>query len=394
MNTMKRLLALALFLCLAPAWAAPPDARKAGMDPVRLALIPVRMQESVDRGRISGAVTLVARHGVVASLDAVGYLDLENKRPMRTDSIFQIMSMTKPVTAVAAMMLVEEGRLALDDSLDKYLPEFRPVRSQPRPPTVRDLMMHTSGVAGPRELNVMSAMDMTLAQAVALYAQTPLEFEPGSRWAYSNQGIAVLGRIVEVVSGQPYERFVEERILKPLGMTDTFFFPPPEKTSRIALVYRYDDGKLKRGGPELLGGQPDLYRKGAKYPCPECGLFSTAQDVFAFHQMTLNGGTYNGRRLLSRASVEVMTTVHTGGLEAGFTPGLGWGLGFGVVRDPAGMTELFSLGSYGHGGAFGTEAFVDPKKELVRILLLARAASTRMMDERHSFLAVAGAAVQ
>jgi CubicO group peptidase (beta-lactamase class C family) len=391
MSTMKRF--LSLLLCLAPLWAAPPDARKAGMDPARLALIPVRMQAAVDRGRISGAVTLVARRGVIASLDAVGYLDLENKRPMRTDSIFQIMSMTKPVTAVAAMMLVEEGRLALDDSLDKYLPEFRPVRTERRPPTVRDLMTHTSGVTAPRSVNIMSTMDMTLADAVTLYAQTPLEFEPGSRWAYSNPGIAVLGRIVEVVSRQPYERFVEERILQPLGMTDTFFFPPPGKTSRIALVYRNEDGKLRRGGPELLGGQPDLYRKGAKYPCPECGLFSTAHDVFAFHQMMLNGGSYGGRRLLSRASVEVMTVVHTGDLKAGFTPGLGWGLGFGVVRDPAGMTELLSLGSYGHGGAFGTEAFVDPMKDLIRILLLAREGNIGI-DERHQFFAIAGAAAE
>lgn len=380
-------------LLLAPLLAAPPDARKAGLDPERLALIPVRMQASVDQARISGAVTLVARHGVVASLDAVGYLDLENKRPMRTDSIFQIMSMTKPVTAVAAMMLVEEGRLALDDTLDKYLPEFRPLRSEARAPTVRDLMTHTSGVTAPRELNVMSTLDMTLAEAVTLYAQTPLEFQPGSRWAYSNPGIAVLGRIVEVVSGQPYERFVEERILKPLGMADTFFFPPADKTGRIALVYRSENGKLTRGGPELLGGRPDLYRKGAKYPCPECGLFSTARDVFAFHQMTLNGGTWGGRRLLSRAAVELMTTVHTGDLKAGFTPGLGWGLGFSVVRDPAGMTELFSLGSYGHGGAFGTEAFVDPKKDLIRILLLARDGAIGI-DERHRFFALAGAAVE
>ena len=390
---MKRL--LALFLCLASVWAAPPpDPKKAGMDPARLALIPVRMQAFVEQGRISGAVTLVARRGVLASLDAVGYLDLENQRPMRTDSIFQIMSMTKPVTAVAAMMLMEEGRLALDDPLEKHLPEFKPVRTQPRAPTIRDLMTHTSGVTAPPTSNILYAMDQTLAEAVTLYAQTPLEFEPGSRWSYSNPGIAVLGRIVEVVSRQPYERFVEERILKPLGMDDSFFFPPPDKTGRIALVYRFEDGKLKRAGPSTFGGQPDQYRKGAKYPCPECGMFSTAQDVLAFHQMMLNGGTYAGRRLLSRASVELMTTVHTGELKAGFTPGLGWGLGWGVVRDPAGMMELLSLGSYGHGGIFGTEAFVDPKKELIRILLLARLGPSGAIDERHQFLALAGAAVE
>jgi len=174
----------------------------------------------------------------------------------------------------------------------------------------------------------MSTLDLTLAEAVSYYAQAPLDFEPGSRWNYSNPGFAVLGRIIEVVSRRPYERFIDERILKPLGMRDSFFFPPANKTGRIAMVYALENTGLRRAGSEIFGGAPDQFRKGAKYPCPECGLYSTATDVFAFLQTMLNGGTYNGQRLLSRQSVDVMTMLHTGDLKAGFTPGLGWGLGW------------------------------------------------------------------
>jgi CubicO group peptidase (beta-lactamase class C family) len=388
---MKRSLALlAVVVCL---WAAPPEPQKPGMDAARLALIPVRMKAFVDRGTLPGAVTLVARHGVVARLDAVGYRNLEAKQPTRTDSIFQIMSMTKPVTAVGIMMLMEEGRLALSDPVEKYLPEFHSLQSAWRPITIRDLMTHTSGVNPPEMVrNIMSTLDLTLAEAVSYYAQAPLEFEPGTRWKYSNAGIAVLGRIIEVVSGQPYERFIAERILKPLGMTDSFFFPPADKINRIALVYTLENGKLRRAGSEALGGAPDQYRKGAKYPCPECGMFSTAANVLAFHQMMLNGGTHNGRRLLSRQSVSVMTALHTGDLKAGFTPGLGWGLGWTVVREPLGTLELRSIGAFGHGGAFGTEGWVDPKQDLIQILMMGRTGGSAP-EERNSFFTLSASAV-
>jgi len=388
---MKRSLALlAAVECLL---AAPPEPKKPGMDAERLALIPVRLKSFVDQGTLPGAVTLVARHGVVARLDAVGYRNLEEKKPMRTDSIFQIMSMTKPVTAVGIMMLMEEGRLALSDPVEKYLPEFRPLKSTWRPITIRDLLTHTSGVNTPEMIrNIMSTLDLTLAEAVSYYAQAPLEFEPGTEWKYSNAGIAVLGRIIEVVAGQPYERFIGERILRPLGMKNSFFFPPADKINRIALVYTLENGKLRRAGSETLGGAPDQYRKGAKYPCPECGLFSTAADVLAFHQMMLDGGTYNGRRLLSRQSVNVMTALHTGDLKAGFTPGLGWGLGWTVVREPLGTLELRSIGTFGHGGAFGTEGWVDPKQDLIQILMMGRTAGSTP-EERNSFFTLSASAV-
>ena len=370
-------LALAAATLLA---AAPPDptaAKKAGLDPDRLALIPARVKTFVEQGTIAGAVTLVARRGVMAGFEAMGYQDLEKRKPMRTDTIFQIMSMTKPVTGVGILLLMEEGRLALGDPVEKYLPQFRglwvistqdgdksrTLRRPPRPITIRDLLTHTSGMAPvpPDSIKeLLQKFDLTLAEAVAIYSQQPLEFDPGARWRYSNPGIAVLGRIIEVVSGQPYERFLEERILMPLGMKDSFFFPPADKLDRIAMVYKLADGKLQKAGPETLAGDPWIFRKGAKYPCPECGMYATASDYAAFLQMMLNGGTLNGRRLLSPASVEIMTALHTGDLIAGHSPGMGYGLSWAVVREPLGTLNLQSVGTFGHGGAFGTEGWVDP----------------------------------
>jgi CubicO group peptidase (beta-lactamase class C family) len=337
-----------LVLLAGPAtFGASYDVAKAGMDAERLAKIPARMKTFVEHGAIAGAVMLIERHGVVASLDAVGYQDLESKRPMRADSIFQIMSMTKPVTATGVMILMEEGKLALSDPVEKHLPEFRSqwmIESQSadrktrtlkrpaRPITIRDLLTHTSGMAaappdGAKE--IYQRMDLPLKDAVALFSQQPLDFEPGSKWQYSNAGIATLGRIIEVVSDQPYEKFLEERIFRPLGMKDSFFFPSPEKIERISMVYKIEKGKLMRSSDDILGGDPAQYRRGAKYSAPEFGLYSTAHDLGLFYQMMLNGGTYNGK-------------------------------------------QLQSIGTFGHGGAFGTQGWIDPKKDLVGVFLIQR----------------------
>ena len=297
------------------------DESKAGMDAERLARIPLRMQSFVDKGAIPGVVTLVARHGVVASLEAVGYQDLESKKPMKTDSIFQIMSMTKPVTALGIMILMEEGRLALSDRVEKHLPEFRGMwmiesrigdkqrvlKKPSRPITIRDLMTHTSGMPGtpPEGISDLNfELNRTLAEGAAIYSQQPLEFEPGTRWLYSDTGFASLGRIIEIVSGQSYERFLEERIFKPLGMKDSFIFPATENQDRIAMVYKLENLKLKRAGSNIYGGDPWKFRKGAIYPLPEAGIHSTAPDLFLLYQMMLNGGTHNSKQILSRASVE------------------------------------------------------------------------------------------
>ena len=397
----------ALFVWSLGLFAASPDPAKAGMDPERLARIPARMKAFVEHGEIAGAVTLIERHGALASLDAVGWQDIEARKPMRPDTIFQVMSMTKPVTAVGIMMLMEEGKLSLADPVEKHLPEFRgqwmiagkesgavTLKKPPRPITIRDLMTHTSGMpslppAGLAEL--YTKMDHSLTDSVAIFSQQPLEFEPGSRWMYSNPGIATLGRIIEVAGDQPYERFIEERIFKPLGMKDSFFFAPPEKQARIAAVYKSENGKMTKAGGEILGGDALRYRKGAKFPAPEFGLYTTAGDLAAFYQMMLNGGTYNGRRILSNASVDVMTALHTGDLKAGHMPGTGFGLAWEVVKEPGGSLALLSEGTFGHGGAFGTHGYIDRKRDLVGVFLIQHANGGQ--SAKYAFMAMAAAAI-
>jgi CubicO group peptidase (beta-lactamase class C family) len=379
-----------------------------GMDSQRLAMIPRRMQEFVDCGEVAGVVGLIARHGEVAHLSATGYQDIEAKRPMKTDSIFQIMSMTKPFTAVGIMILAEQGKLAVTDPVERHLPEFRgqmlvesrsedrlKLRRPSRPITIRDLMSHTSGMpqmppAGAAEL--YTRMDRTLAAAVLLFSQQALDFEPGTKWQYSNPGIATLGRIIEAVSDQPYERFIEAEIFQPLGIKDSFFFPGPERTDRIAMVYGHSNGKLVRGGADILGGDPALHRRGAKYPAPEFGMYSTAQDLAAFYQMMLNGGVLNGRRVLSPESVRVMSTVHTPDVpKTGWFPGGGYGLAWEVIKEPRGMGTLMSVGTYGHGGAFGTHGWIDPKKDLAGVFLVQQL-DTNGDDAKYAFMTMANAA--
>ncbi len=388
-------------------------AAAAGVDPERLAKISARMQAFVDQGTIAGAVMLLARHGVVVMLEAVGYQDLESKTPMRTDTIFQTRSMMKSVTAVGIMILLEEGLLTLSDPVEKHLPEFRgqlmietrdgdqvlTTKKPSRLIAIRDLLTHTSGMLGEpyREpfkswiQEFWKKRDKTVAEVVPIFAQQPLEFEPGTKFLYSDPGFSVAGRIIEVASGQAYRDFVEQRILRPLGMKDSFYIVPPEKYHRIASVYVLEDGKLKKSS------SPD--RTGWKYVGGAGGWFSTASDIFAFYQMVLSGGSDNGVRILSRASVELMTAVHTGDLEAAGwifpQPGVGYGLGWRVVREPVGTLGLQSIGSYGHGGYLGTYGWVDPKKDLVGVFLIQRMLEGRSGHgpEEKAFVAMAVAAI-
>ena len=357
------------------------------MDQARLDAIHTRLQELVDDKQIPGAVYLIAHHGRVAAYDAVGWANIEDKKQMRKDSIFQVMSMTKNFTGVGIMMLVEEGRIDLRRPVEYYLPEFKNIlveetlpdgsvitRKPKLPPTVWQLMDHTSGLDGdpsgalednPRTLRV------PLADAVKFYGQSRLLFEPGTRWKYSNLGIATLGRIIEVITGEEYVSYITKRLFQPLGMNDSFFFAPADKKDRIALVYKHVDGKLVRSGSEVLAGDPALYRAGAKYPAPEFGLYSTAADLLRFYQMLLNGGTLEGHRYLSRQSVETMTRVFTPDVKpSGWLGGTGYGLTFEIVNQPEGTLLLHSPGTFGHGGAFGTEGWIDPKNDLIRIMLV------------------------
>jgi CubicO group peptidase (beta-lactamase class C family) len=209
--------------------------------------------------------------------------------------------------------------------------------------------------------------DRSLAEAILAVSQRPLDFEPGSRWRYCNEGIDTLGRVIEVVSGQSYEDFLRRRIFEPLGMKDTTFRPTPEQLKRAAGLYGSKGGKLFLA-PDSLLGPP----KNARHPIPAGGLYSTGADLARFYRMMLSGGELDGKRILSSEGVKAMTSVQTGELECGFTPGMGFGLGFGVVRKPEGVSGMLSPGSFGHGGAFGTQSWADPKRDLFVILLIQR----------------------
>jgi len=339
------------------------------------------MKAFVDDGTISGAVTLVATRDRVLSLDVVGQADLANQKPMREDSLFWIASMTKPIAAVAVLMLQDEGKLNVEDPVEKYLPEFKnqwlvkerssntlTLARPARPITVRDLLTHTSGlgeVASPRP-------DATLAELVMAYAQQPLRFPPGSKWEYCNSGINTLGRIVEVVSGQKIEKFFQRRIFDPLGMKDTTFWPTPRQAKRLAKSYKPGiDGKglVETEISFIKSGLTDRKRT----PLPAGGLFSTAGDMARLYQMMLNGGKLRGKRVLSKESVGLMTRTQTGDIKTGFTDGMSWGFGFQVVKQPQGVTAMLSPGTFGHGGAYATQSWADPTKDLIYVLMIQRA---------------------
>jgi CubicO group peptidase (beta-lactamase class C family) len=278
------------------------------------------------------------------------------------------------------MILADEGKLSVEDDLAKHIPEFagqmladpktKELRKPARPVKVRDLLTHTSGLAGyPKEIgNVYERRDRTLAETTAAVAKLPLQFEPGSQWAYSNSGIDTLGRLVEVLSGTSFEAFVKARIFDPLGMTDTVFYPTPEQLKRLAVTYRKDkDGKLV-AGPNALIGLP----KDPKHPIPAGGLVSCGADLAKLYRMMIHRGELDGKRVLSEKSVAEMTRTQSGDIKTGFVDGMSWGFGWAVVKEPRGVTAALSPGTFGHGGAFGTQAWIDPHKDLFTILLIQR----------------------
>jgi CubicO group peptidase (beta-lactamase class C family) len=333
--------------------------------------IRLRMQSLVDKGTIPGAVTLVIKKDRVVSFEAVGYRDLETKAPMTPDTIFDIRSMTKPVTAVGIMILMEEGRLALNDPVEMYLPEFKGSAFKDEggehPITIRQLLTHTAGLPL-YKLPVSGEMpikrNQTLADYVSFLAKQTPEYEPGTKHRYSSGGFAILGRMIEVVSGVPFDRFITQRVFVPLGMRDSSFFYPFAKQSRMASIYRKQDGKLSKW-EELME-----YSRKAIYPGPEFGMYSTAADMAAFSQMLLNGGIYKGRRILSRLSVQQMTMNQTLGIPSAVTGRLVvQGLSFGLAGDPLQDFPLTTRGSFGHNGAFGTIFWIDPEEGMIRIFL-------------------------
>jgi CubicO group peptidase (beta-lactamase class C family) len=349
----------------------------------KLAGVREAMQKFVDQGEIAGAVTVIGRKDGIISQETVGSLSLESKTPMPKDALFRIASMTKPITATGIMILADEGKLSVEDPVEKHLPEFRGqmliaergkdtmmLKKPPRPITIRDLLTHTSGLPGGPPVGLADLYrkrNHTLAEVVMAFSQRPLEFEPGSKWAYCNAGIDTLGRIIEVDSGKPYEDFLRERIFEPLGMKDTTFYPTKDQLSGAAMLYGKSGEKLAPDPNALIGLPPD-----ARYPIPAGGLYSTGADLAQFYRMMLQRGALNGTRIISEQGVETMTKVQTGDLKCGFVDGMGFGYGWGVVREPQDVTAMLSPGSYGHGGAFGTQAWLDPRKDLFVVLLIQR----------------------
>jgi CubicO group peptidase (beta-lactamase class C family) len=359
---------LAVPLCLIPAPGQSPD-------PGKLAAIKPAMQRYVDAGDLAGAVTLVGRSAGVVHHEAVGYRDLAGRDPMQKDTLFRIASMTKPITAIAVMILADEGKLSPDDDLARHLPEFADLTlaggAKPkRAVKLRDLLTHTSGLAAypPALGDVYGKRDKTLAETSAAVAKLPLVFEPGTKWSYSNSGIDTLGRVVEVVSGQPFEAFVKARVFDPLGMADTRYYPTPADMKRVALTYGKKDGKLE-AGPFGLVGLP----ANPKHPIPAGGLISTAADQAKLYRAMLHKGQLDGKRILSEKAVAEMTRNQTGDIDpAGFVPGMGFGYGWAVVKEPKGVTAVLSPGTFGHGGAFGTQGWIDPRQDLFVILMIQR----------------------
>jgi len=404
MNTLSPCFATILAFLSVAGDSRTSSAPRHDLDPAKLPEIRARMQSFVDNGTIAGAVTLVARHGEIASIESVGLADIAERRPMQEDSLFWIASMTKPITAVAILMLQDKGKLWVDDPVEKHLPEFKGqwlldsqtngvacLERPPRPVTIRHLLTHTSG------LDEMPAprTKSSLAELVVGNSQRPLRFPPGDRWSYSNAGINTLGRIVEVVSGEDFADFVETRIFKPLGMRDTTFWPTPAQAKRLAKSYqpKANGKELEEVGISFIQGK---LGDRSRTPKPAGGLFSTARDYYRFCQMMLNGGTWNGKRLLSQEGVTAMTRTQTADIKTGFTEGMSFGFGFAVVKNPTGVTQMLSPGTFGHGGAYGTQAWIDPKKDMVFLLMIQRAKlpNADASDVRRAFQEAAVSAIK
>ena len=367
-------------------------AEELGMSTERLDRVKVVMQRYVERGEVPGVVTLIARRGRVVHFESIGYRDIGAGTPMTPDTIFRIASMTKPIVAAALMTLYEEGELQLSDPVSKWLPEFQNMQvvvpqgsdgqyqtvAARSPITVRHIMTHTSGVQSGGGLLAAQYSKVaprtvpkdTLASFVTRIAALPINFEPGTKWEYgaSGNGIALTGRLVEIISNKPLDRFIEERIFRPLKMSDTYFYLPEEKLGRFAVLYKPGaDGKID------VAEMPDRnspYFRERTFLSGTGGLVSTVPDYLRFQLMMSNGGELDGVRILGRKTVELMSANHTGNLPIPSRgPGHGFGLAVSVVTDVGATGQLGSTGTYGWGGATCTITFVDPVEELIGIMM-------------------------
>ena len=376
-----------------------------GLSSERLMRVHEAVQRHIDAGSLSGAVTLVARHGKIAHLEAHGLMDVESKKAMPKDGVFRLASMSKPITAVAVMMMVEEGKARLNDPVSRFIPEFKSMKvavpkpnsrgggaapagpggrggpppevdlvSATREITIRDLLTHGSGLlsgglgnATAGEAALRRPND-TLATYVPKLGSVALDFQPGTLWRYSGlAGFDVLSRVVEIASGKPFDQFLRERLFEPLGMKDTGFALIPAIQPRLVTLYRRGPNGLERL-PDQNGLSSATYFSGAG------GLVSTAEDYAQFGTMLVNGGELNGRRYLSPRTIELMASNHTGdmaGGQVGMSPkGIGFGLGVQVIDDPVAADRRVSKGAWGWAGAYGTNVHIEPAADMVQIILM------------------------
>ncbi len=365
-----------------------------GMSSERLQRIQEMIQRRIAAGEMTGASAVVVRKGKVVYQTYQGVMDSETKKPVTADTMFRIASMTKPVTSAAIMMMIEEGKVRLNDPISRYIPEFKnikvAVQSGPAvapaaggrggapqfytmPPTreitVKDLLTHVSGLASGTMSNstvqtIARKQGETLADYIPRLGTTALEFQPGTRWAYSAQaGHDTLGRIVEIASGIPLDKFFQTRIFDPLGMKDIAFWPSDANWPRVASVYDLAQGKLtKRANPN--GMSSNVYFMGSG------GLISTPLDYIPFGAMLANGGSLNGKQIMGKKTIEMMSAMHVPDTLPGRTAGEGYGLGVRVVTDHAKNGTLLSTGTYGWSGVYGTHFFVDPVEGVVGVLMV------------------------
>lgn len=376
MSDNRFMLMLAIFLGLtalnSPTQAEEPASKSAES---LQAAIHTKMEELVRQQEIAGAVTLVVTPDAVRSLDIVGEADREQHRAMRADTMFWIASMTKLLAGLSVCKLQEQGKLQLTDPVSKYIPEFHELKDADGKPveiTILQMLTHTSGL---QNVDRKKAEHIrTLQEFVPLIVALPVKFTPGSKWEYNQSGINMAGRIVEILSGKRFDVYLEDEFLKPLAMNDTTFYPTAEQRLRLARIYhRTEAGALEADPEDVLSKYGIDPLKNDRAPLPNAGLFSTAPDYGKLCQLLLNEGELDGKRILKPEIVRNFRTLQTGPeIVTGFTPGNGWGVGCCVIRTPQGMNAKLSPGTFGHGGAFGTQVWIDPERKLAWVLMVQR----------------------